>query len=246
MNTPLVVLAFAVPVLLYISLPLLGNVVGMPKGKPWVVYRDLCASYGPVVHLNILGQSIVVLGDPRTISELLEKRSAHSSDRKQTPLVDLIGASWNFTWMAYGTRWRRHRRAFWQYFNQNAVQSAHDTQRDAARRFLGAVLDEPARVEDHVKFTFAATVLKVLYGIEVEAGDPDGYVAAVGAALEGVSQGMVPGRFAVEYLPFLKTAPAWVPGSGEQRMFKKWQAAGDVLKQKPFGFVKREMTNSQE
>ena len=88
---------------------------------------------------------------------------------------------------------------------------------------------------------FTAAMLEVLYGIEIDAGDRDGYAGAVAAALEGISEAMVPGRFLVEFLPWLKDAPAWVPGSGRQELFRRTREAGRVLLTKPFAFMKRHM-----
>lgn len=44
---------------------------------------------GDVLHFRVLGHSTVVLGSARIIKEYLNKRSANTSDRKQTPLIKL-------------------------------------------------------------------------------------------------------------------------------------------------------------
>lgn len=44
---------------------------------------------GEITYLEVLGQSILVLGSPSVIFELLEKRSANSSDRTVSPLIQL-------------------------------------------------------------------------------------------------------------------------------------------------------------
>lgn len=45
---------------------------------------------GDIVHLRVLGQSIVVLGSADIVFEYLDsKRSANTSDRKQTPMIEL-------------------------------------------------------------------------------------------------------------------------------------------------------------
>ena len=80
---------------------------------------------------------------------------------------------------------------------------------------------------------FAASVLKILYGITAK-NEGDKYVGLVDGALFGASQGMRPGRFMVEYLPFLRHIPPWLPGASSQRLFKEWQAAGTLLKEMPF------------
>ena len=41
------------------------------------------------MHFRVLGRSIVVLGSPSAISEVLEKRSLTTSGRLQSPLIEL-------------------------------------------------------------------------------------------------------------------------------------------------------------
>ena len=90
--------------------------------------------------------------------------------------------------------------------------------------------------------TFGAAVLKIAYGITAEENDQ--YLAAVDASLEASSQGLVPGKFLVEYLPFLRYIPPWFPGATSQRLWAKWQAAGEHLKNLPLSFTQQAMVRS--
>ena len=88
------------------SFPVVGNTFNAPAHKPWIAYRDLgtrfgtcdgtarsarteCGAVGDIIHVRVLGQSMVVLNSAAVIDEYLEKRSAITSDRKQTPLIAL-------------------------------------------------------------------------------------------------------------------------------------------------------------
>ncbi len=48
-----------------------------------------CASTGDFVYVPVMGQSIVILGSPRVLSDLLEKRSAVTSDKPHSALIPL-------------------------------------------------------------------------------------------------------------------------------------------------------------
>ena len=85
--------------------------------------------------------------------------------------------------------------------------------------------------------TFVASILRVVYGIDA-VGEDDPFLALVDDALDAVSQGMIPGRFLVEYLPFLRSMPPWFPGSGKQACFVRWRNANIALKEAPFEYVK--------
>ena len=80
----------------------------MSKPELWRANEDLCKVYGAsaynvvvisssethimlgdVVYVPVLGQSTIILGSPESISDLLDKRSAITSDRQENPLVAL-------------------------------------------------------------------------------------------------------------------------------------------------------------
>ncbi len=86
-------------------LPLIGNLLDLPLSKQGDGLRDLCRKYGDdvvlvlftlvliatgdVVYLNICGQCILVIGSATAITKLLEKRSANTSDRHYSTVLDL-------------------------------------------------------------------------------------------------------------------------------------------------------------
>ncbi|RDX45817.1 cytochrome P450 [Lentinus brumalis] len=254
-SLPLVV--FALPVVFYVlyalswrarsrgrslppgpqRLPVVGNLFNMPKVHPWLAYRDLCSKYGDILHFRILGHSIVILGSAELMTQYLDKRSANTSDRKQTPLIELTGGGLNFGHLPYGPWWRRHRRAFWQHFSSSAVAQYESHQRAMAQKLVGDILRDPLRLPQHLQFNFNATLMKLLYNIDVN-GDNDKHLAIVNAALSGAPQGGVPGKFLIRHFPFLRYIPDFLPGAGFQKQFARWQAAANALKNVPFEHVK--------
>ncbi|TBU45501.1 cytochrome P450 [Dichomitus squalens] len=84
--------------------------------------------------------------------------------------------------------------------------------------------------------------MKIGYGIAVQGRD-DVYVKIAKDALEGVVEGMVPERFLVEFLPFLRHVPPWFPFATSQRLWAKWQAAGERLKNTPFKQAEAKLSN---
>ena len=53
-------------------------------------------------------------------------------------------------------------------------------------------------------------------------------------AIEGVSEAFVPGKFLVDYIPWLEYVPAWLPGARFQKKFAVWRAKQAVLRDVPF------------
>ena len=80
---------------------------------------------------------------------------------------------------------------------------------------------------------FAATMLKIAYGIDISDGD-DEVVRIVDEGLEGTAQAFNPGKFFVDHIPWLEHVPAFLPGAGFQRQFAKWRAAQTLVKDVPF------------
>ena len=93
-------------------LPVLGNLLDIPRTAPWVGYRDMCKKYGTyspgawpingalhslasgitagnLISIGALGQTIIIIGDARTAVDLLEKRSVNYADR---PVLKLVRA----------------------------------------------------------------------------------------------------------------------------------------------------------
>ncbi|KAI1782834.1 cytochrome P450 [Ganoderma leucocontextum] len=225
-------------------LPIVGNMFNMPRSRQWLGYRDLSRELGDVLYLQVLGQSIVVLGSAEAIFEYLDKRSANTSDRVQSPMIELSGSSWNFGFMPYGPWWRRHRRAMWQYFHRDAVEQYQQTQQSVTHIFLETLLENPSRLRQLIRFNFASAILKLVYDIHVE-DENDVYVKISEEALAGAVEGLVPGKFLVEFLPFLRHVPPWFPGATSQRLWAKWMAAGDRLKNVPFEHTKAKLDNGE-
>ncbi|EJF61732.1 cytochrome P450 [Dichomitus squalens LYAD-421 SS1] len=100
--------------------------------------------------------------------------------------------------------------------------------------------DDPSDLREIICLNSTIVIMKIGYSIAVQGRD-DVYVKIAKDALEGVVEGMVPGRFLVEFLPFLRHVPPWFPFATSQRPWAKWQAAGERLKNTPFEQAKAKL-----
>jgi hypothetical protein len=66
------------------GLPIIGNLLDIPREKEWLKYRAWNAQHGDVVYAEALGQKLIVLGSAKAVVDLMERRSAVYSDRSTT------------------------------------------------------------------------------------------------------------------------------------------------------------------
>ena len=88
--------------------------------------------------------------------------------------------------------------------------------------------------------TFAATIMKIAYGIAVQESD-DPYISIAEETAKGLAEAGVPGAFWVDMFPILKYVPSWFPGAGFQRKATHWRKAINTMAEKPFRHVQEQL-----
>jgi hypothetical protein len=91
-----------------------------------------------------------------------------------------------------------------------------------------------------ISSTFAATIMKIGYGIAVQESD-DPYISIAEEALSGVTAAGIPGAFLVDSIPILKYVPSWFPGAGFQKKAARWKEATNTMAEKPFRHVQEQL-----
>ncbi|KAI0350845.1 O-methylsterigmatocystin oxidoreductase [Trametes cingulata] len=209
-------------------LPLLGSVFSMPTKRLGPALRDLSKQFGSdLIYFDLLGQPLIVINSYQAAVDILEGRSANTSDRPRSVMAELTSySSWEFAIQGYTQAWRQRRRAFHGFFQANAVPAYRPVHLRSCRRFLQRLLEKP---EDYLRLArhiFTSTIMEIVYGVIV-AESNDRLVATAERASEIFSEVIVPGRYLVELLPSLNYLPAWFPGAKFKRDAAVW--AKDVL-----------------
>ncbi|KZP22537.1 cytochrome P450 [Athelia psychrophila] len=207
------------------GLPLLGNIFDFPKIEEWLVYKAMSRKYeSDIIQLRILGTSVIVLHDMKSVRDLMESRSSLYSDSCR------MGWCNNVVFLPYGDFWRASRRIMHQECKPLAVHNFHPGQIKATRQLLRRLLDSPDLWLEHLKqqvpFTAriqtAGATLDTVYGIDI-APKNDPYIDVIESALDGVVTAAMPGAFLVDIVSWLKYIPAWVPGADFQRKANRWK-----------------------
>ena len=88
--------------------------------------------------------------------------------------------------------------------------------------------------------TFAATIMNIVYGIDIQESD-DPYLLLAEESLDGLNKAAILGTFWVDFFPILKYVPSWVPGAGFQKKATHWRELNASMTGKPFRFVKEQL-----
>ncbi|KZP00871.1 cytochrome P450 [Calocera viscosa TUFC12733] len=220
------------------GIPLLGNALQIPKERPWLVYADWAKTYGELTHLNAFGQHLIILNTRQAARDLLEKRNAVYSGRVHMTFAgELVGWEKSVA-MLEGPRHVQTRRMGQVMMSLAAVQAQYGEGMTAeAHRLLRNLLETPERWMDHYRSSAGAFIMLTTYGT-VPGKERDALIEQAKHVVEHFSVAATPGNWIVDFVPFLKYLPAWVPGCGFNATGKAWRAELEHLVNSPFDGVK--------
>ncbi|KAI0741720.1 cytochrome P450 [Daedaleopsis nitida] len=221
-------------------LPIVGNVLDFPRNHLGREFRDISLTYGEVAYMKVLGQSIVLLGSYEAACDLFEKRSANYSDRPHSVMVNLTNLDWMFVFKNYGLEWRRYRRAFHTQFLPSMLSQYEPILLQVGHNLVQDLLKTPDDFSRHIKFSFAASILRIVYGVDLTQGDTKHYKLAQNLAsiAEDIS---TPGRHVVEAFPGMLQLPPWFPGTGFRKMASLWKNQLVTIRDQLFDSARDEM-----
>ncbi|KAG1894332.1 cytochrome P450 [Suillus fuscotomentosus] len=204
--------------------PLISNFLDMPRIKPRITFTEWGKKYGDITHIEVLGRHIIVLNSVKTAMDMMDSKSTLYSDRPVLPMAGEL------------QRKNLHR----VIGSRAAVNVYNEIEEVETRRFLKCVLVKPDRLQEHIRYTVGAVILRISHGYEVKEKD-DPFVDLANRVLTNASQALAPGAFIVDIIPFLAKVPAWFPGAGFKRIACEWRAALKEMASAPHQFVKDQM-----
>ncbi|KAJ3849625.1 cytochrome P450 [Lentinula lateritia] len=252
------------------SLPWIGNIKCLFSRPNWISYTEWYRTYeSDIVHVNIAGNSVIILNTSEAAMELLERRSSIYSSRTSIILVvrptlrmlnDLLGWEWSFISMPYGQKWNAQRklvvnsknyllfRAPYNHNNVLAVFNANNPEHHepqelkSTRLFLLKLYEKPEDFVHLLRKMGGSTILSVIYGYDVDAVQDSAHTENAEQGADGFLQTFMPGSFLVDYIPWMRYIPSWFPGASFQCRAQVWKEAMEQLLHGPFD----EMRNSEK
>ncbi|KAF8879274.1 cytochrome P450 [Infundibulicybe gibba] len=227
------------------GLPVIGNLLDVPTTNQWLVFDEWAKKYGDLMHVDVMGQPMIILNSLKTVTDILEKRSAIYSSRPRMPmLIELMDWTIAFAFTPYGADWRLRRKMFHTHYNSGVVKKYQPIQEKATSRFLMKLLESPKGFASHIRGAFAFTIMDIAYGIKVEDND-DWFVSNAKLSLGGMADAGVNGTYLVDFIPLLKWYPEWMPGGGFQKKAKIWKQANHDLTNKPWEIVQENIAKGE-
>ncbi|KAK7570068.1 cytochrome P450 [Phyllosticta citricarpa] len=134
--------------------------------------------YGPVFSLILGTQVMIVLSSAEAAKELLDKRSAMTSDRPDSYVGQTIGSGGLRLLMLvcplaicvgwpYGQDWRMIRKLSHQLLNANASRTYVPYQDLESKQMLVDLLDKPANFLEHIRRYTASVTTSIVFGWRV-------------------------------------------------------------------------------
>lgn len=189
------------------SEPLLGHLRVIPADHPEYAYTHWGKQYdSDILHLSVLGRSIIVLNSVQAARDLMDKRGANFADRPRFVLFEVMGWGVTLTFLRWSPKFKLHRKLLQQSFTQSACKSYRPIQQEEARRATRALLDKPQDWEMLLRQFSQAIVLQIGFGITVQEQD-DPYVKMALDVEEATGQGGVPAGNLVDFFPSLRFLP---------------------------------------
>ncbi|KAJ3547606.1 hypothetical protein NM688_g5385 [Phlebia brevispora] len=225
------------------GLPIIGNLLDMPRRKEHLTFAKWRKTYGDIVYLNVLGSDMVILNSPKLAAEMMDKKGTVYSNRPHIEFGgEMVGYNKVLVLIPYGDRHRENRRFLHHVIgSRSQVKKRFDPLMEKEHhKFLRHVLHDPDHVQWHIRNLAGGIILNMAYGYEPQERD-DPYVKLVEQVSREFSLSFAPGTFLVDVFPLLRYVPSWFPGGGFKKTAAQWRKNFEDAANFPFELVKRRM-----
>ncbi|KAK6853014.1 cytochrome P450 [Apiospora arundinis] len=199
-------------------LPLIGNLHQAPESHPWLQYFAWGQLYGSVVHLDMLGQSVIVISSVEAAHDLLSKRGARYSDRpRMLVAAELALKGLHMLLRPYDSRFKLHQKMEAPLLSQASSLSYRPVFDLETKQLLldlmsgSAEAGEAVGIDCHHHFerTTASSIYALVYGVRVESHAYPPLLEARAIQDEFTEMAQV-GRYLVDSFPVLNRLPTFL------------------------------------
>ncbi|GJJ15253.1 hypothetical protein Clacol_009529 [Clathrus columnatus] len=223
--------------------PFLANLTDMPQSQPWKTYTEWAERYGPIVHINVLGNHLVILNDPKYATEMLDSKSRLYSGRPSLVMGgQMVGWDESPGLCPFNDTWTEYRKLMANFLGtRSKVEKFEHVIHEEVKELLTRFMSTPNEYHDHFESYTGSVVLMLIYGYKPMVVN-DSLVKIVSDAMQGFSEMTVNGAFAVDSFPMLRFVPSWFPGAGWKKKAMKYREGLIEMLERPYEWTKQQMT----
>ncbi|KAL1664269.1 cytochrome P450 [Schizophyllum commune] len=221
---------------------LLGHLRVVPQKDAARAYHRWSKEYGSsVIHVNVLGQPIVVLNTLTAAVDLLHKRGAIYSDRPHWESFRMLGYEHDvLLTSSKDPSFPILRGALQNYLAKSAIPKFSPVQVREARKLVKRILEAPEGWKGALQMFSTSVIVGIITGHEIKTPDDD-YLQIGRGICEAMSGGGPPGATGVDLFPFLRHLPSWCDPTGSTAHVRKNKPAIMRMINVPFERVTQEI-----
>ncbi|KAL1699156.1 cytochrome P450 [Schizophyllum commune] len=189
---------------------LLGHLRVVPQKDAARAYHRWSKQYGSaVIHVNVLGQPIIVLNTLTAAVDLLHKRGAIYSDRPHWESFRMLGYEHDvLLTSSKDSSFPILRGALQNYLAKSTINQFACIQVHEARKLVKRIVQDPDNLKNALQMFSTAVIVGIIAGHEIKTPDDD-YLQIGRGICEAMSGGGPPGATGVDLFPFLRYLPNW-------------------------------------
>lgn len=200
------------------GLPLIGNLLELPKSHPWLTQTKLHKKYGPIFSMQYGMSTVIYLGTYEMARELLEKRSNIYSSRPTFTMVgECISQGNRSLILPYGEQWRNYRRLQGAFLSPRMSNTYRPLQDLESKQLITEFLTRDDFFKRYHRYSSSLT-FALAYGKRMPTGQEE-EVKGVERIMDNLNVAFIT-NWVVDSLPFLNKLPAFL---------KPWKKVADEL-----------------
>ncbi|KAJ7447848.1 cytochrome P450 [Mycena latifolia] len=220
--------------------PVLGHLRYMPSARPALVFHEWAKNYGDVMHLQVLGRSMIILDTYQAAVDLLDKRGVNYSGRPNYTLYELLGWTPSLTFLQYGKQWAKHRQMHHSYLNRHNAENFKPLQILEARTLMRNLVQcAPDKYESYLSRFATGVVTQIVAGHRITSDD-DSFLHMSRIISEAMGKMGPPRSSPLDFFPVLRYFPSWFPGASHVGIAKRWRPTVRELHDYPVRTVKKQ------
>ncbi|KAJ7343716.1 cytochrome P450 [Mycena albidolilacea] len=220
--------------------PLVGHLLRMPLTDSALVFHQWSKTYGAVMHLKVLGRSMIILDTYQAAVDLLDKRGLIYSDRPKFTLYELLGWDPSLTFLQYGKKhYNTQRQMHQSYLSRHKAEEFKPMQTQEARTLVRNLIEASPDKYEKLMSRFATGIItQIVAGHRITSND-DPYLRMSKMVYEALAKTGPPGGSPLDFFPLLQHFPPWFPGAKHVGVVRAWRPTMRELYEYPLSTVKK-------